>query len=100
MKDAGFGVPDPVIGRFTSSYGPNPEGGLRVIDGPETSRYRKHPTMLPAERPIGRARFALTGDRRLSRCTSFLACITSHGFLRQSEAAQHLLVQRKTSILW
>jgi CubicO group peptidase (beta-lactamase class C family) len=45
MKDTGFAVPDSEIERFASSYGPNPEGGLRVIDAPETSRYRKSPPM-------------------------------------------------------
>lgn len=43
MKDTGFAVPDSEIKRFASSYGPDAEGGLQVIDDPQTSRYRKQP---------------------------------------------------------
>ena len=46
MRDSGFAVPDAQIARFATSYGPAEDKGLRVIDAPDTSRYRKQPNML------------------------------------------------------
>ncbi len=46
MQDSGFAVPDSQIARFATSYGPAKDKGLKVIDAPDTSRYRKQPKML------------------------------------------------------
>ncbi|UCF17674.1 MAG: serine hydrolase, partial [Phycisphaerales bacterium] len=46
MVDTAFSVPKEKIHRFATNYGPNPQGGLRVVDKPETSRYAKTPTFL------------------------------------------------------
>jgi len=46
MKDTAFYVPAGKIDRFATNYGPDPQGGLRPIDEPETTRYAKKPTFL------------------------------------------------------
>lgn len=46
MSDTGFVVPDAKLDRFAANYGPAPAGGLKVIDDPETSRYRRQPAMF------------------------------------------------------
>jgi len=46
MKDTGFYVPAEKLSRFATNYGPKSQGGLRVVDAPATSRYRKKPTFL------------------------------------------------------
>jgi CubicO group peptidase (beta-lactamase class C family) len=46
MVDTAFSVPQEKIDRFATNYGPNPQGGLRPIDEPETTRYAKMPTFL------------------------------------------------------
>ena len=46
MKDTGFSVPDASIKRFAAMYGPDPDGGLKEIDSPETSPFRVRPKML------------------------------------------------------
>ncbi len=45
MVDTGFSVPDDKLGRFAANYSPTPEGGMRLIDDPETSVYRKPPKL-------------------------------------------------------
>ncbi len=47
MVDTDFYVPEHKIERFAANYGPDEEGGLKVIDAPATSRYAK-PTTLPS----------------------------------------------------
>jgi len=47
MVDTDFYVPEHKIGRFAANYGPDEEGGLKVIDAPATSRYAK-PTTHPS----------------------------------------------------
>ncbi|HCO95640.1 MAG TPA: serine hydrolase [Phycisphaerales bacterium] len=46
MADTAFYVPAGKIDRFATNYGPNPQGGLRPIDKPETTRYAKMPTFF------------------------------------------------------
>jgi CubicO group peptidase (beta-lactamase class C family) len=46
MEDTAFSVPKEKIHRFATNYGPNPQGSLRPIDKPETTRYAKMPTFL------------------------------------------------------
>ena len=46
MRDTSFLVPDKKIGRLAVSYGPRLAGGLKVIDDPQQSRYRKPPSMF------------------------------------------------------
>ena len=46
MVDTAFSVPEEKIHRFATNSGPNPQGGLRPIDKPETTRYAKMPTFL------------------------------------------------------
>ncbi len=46
MKNTGFMVPDRDLDRFATCYGPDPEGGLKAIDVPANSRFRKRPTIL------------------------------------------------------
>jgi CubicO group peptidase (beta-lactamase class C family) len=45
MEDAGFFVPEDRIDRFAALYGQTPEGGMRLLDPPYTSQYRKPPAM-------------------------------------------------------
>ena len=63
-----------------------------VAKSPKVTRYQSTsphslppaaPWLLPAERPIGRVGFAPTGDRRLSRHTRLLTCLTRDGYLRR-----------------
>ena len=46
MVDTAFYVPSEKIDRFATNYGTNPQGGLRPIDIPKTSRYTKMPTFF------------------------------------------------------
>jgi len=46
MKDTAFAVPDSAIDRLAAEYGPEQGGGLKVIDPPETSKYRSMPASL------------------------------------------------------
>jgi CubicO group peptidase (beta-lactamase class C family) len=46
MVDTDFWVPEPKIDRFAANYGPGDDGGLEVIDEPQTSQYAK-PTTHP-----------------------------------------------------
>jgi len=46
MKDTGFHVPKEKLDRFAANYGPDGKGGLKVIDAPATSRYRRQPKWL------------------------------------------------------
>ena len=43
MVDTDFYVPDEKLDRFAVNYAPTPEGGMVVVDDPETSAYRKPP---------------------------------------------------------
>ncbi len=43
MVDTAFHVPDEKLDRFAVNYAPTPEGGMVVMDDPETSAYRKPP---------------------------------------------------------
>ncbi len=43
MVDTDFYVPDEKLDRFAVNYAPTPEGGMMVVDDPETSAYRKPP---------------------------------------------------------
>ena len=43
MVDTAFHVPDEKLDRFAVNYAPTPEGGVTVVDDPETSHYRKPP---------------------------------------------------------
>ncbi len=43
MVDTAFHVPDEKLERFAVNYAPTPEGGMVVMDDPETSAYRKPP---------------------------------------------------------
>ena len=43
MVDTDFHVPDDRLHRFAVNYVPTPEGGIAVMDDPETSAYRKPP---------------------------------------------------------
>ena len=46
MKETSFYVPDERLDRFAACYAPSPDGGRDLQDDPETSYYRKPPTML------------------------------------------------------
>ena len=46
MVDTAFYVPQDKIDRFATNYVPNPRGGLRPSDKPETTRYSRMPTFL------------------------------------------------------
>lgn len=46
MKDTGFSVPDAEISRFAASYGRTRHKTLKLIDDPEQSSYRRHPSFL------------------------------------------------------
>ena len=43
MVDTGFHVPDDKLDRFAANYTPTPDGGMQLIDDPETSPYRRPP---------------------------------------------------------
>ncbi len=43
MVDTAFHVPDEKLDRFAVNYAPTPEGGIVVMDDPETSAYRTAP---------------------------------------------------------
>ena len=43
MVDTAFHVPDEKLDRFAVNYAPTPEGGMVVMDDPETSAYRTAP---------------------------------------------------------
>ena len=43
MVDTDFYVPADKLARFASNYSPKPGGGLKLVDDPEHSRYRKTP---------------------------------------------------------
>ncbi len=43
MVDTDFHVPDEKLDRLAVNYAPTPEGGIVVMDDPETSAYRKPP---------------------------------------------------------
>ncbi len=58
MEDTAFYVPAEKMHRFATNYGPNPQGGLKPIDEPATTRYAKMPTFL-----LGRRRAGLDGER-------------------------------------
>lgn len=45
MRDTAFYVPADKLERFAASYGPTPEGGMRLLDAPQTSEYREPPAM-------------------------------------------------------
>lgn len=47
MRDSGFSVPAPDVGRFAANYNRS-ENGLKVIDEPSTSRYLKPPGLVSA----------------------------------------------------
>ena len=46
MKDTGFHVPEDKLERFSANYGPDGDGGLRVIDAPASSRYGRPATFF------------------------------------------------------
>ncbi|MHC4705095.1 MAG: serine hydrolase domain-containing protein, partial [Planctomycetota bacterium] len=46
MEDTSFHVPPEKMDRFATNYGPDPQGGLKPIDEPETTGYAKMPTFL------------------------------------------------------
>jgi len=46
MRDTGFSVPDASIDRFAANYARTGRKELRLIDDPETSAYRRHPSFL------------------------------------------------------
>jgi CubicO group peptidase (beta-lactamase class C family) len=46
MEDTSFYVPEGKIKRFATNYGPKPQGGLRLVDKPQTSRYTKIPSFF------------------------------------------------------
>jgi CubicO group peptidase (beta-lactamase class C family) len=47
MQDTAFHVPPEKLNRFATNYQPGEQGGLEVLDEPETSRYAQ-PTRCPA----------------------------------------------------
>lgn len=47
MDETAFDVPAEKLARFAANYGPREEGGLKVIDTPQTSRYAR-PTRHPS----------------------------------------------------
>jgi CubicO group peptidase (beta-lactamase class C family) len=46
MKDTGFFVPENKLDRLAANYGPEDKGGLKVVDAPAQSRYRKKPKLF------------------------------------------------------
>jgi CubicO group peptidase (beta-lactamase class C family) len=46
MRETSFQVPDERIDRFAACYAPGPGGGMVLQDDPQTSAYRRQPTML------------------------------------------------------
>jgi len=46
MEDTAFYVPSGKIERLSTNYGPDPQGGLRPIDEPQTTRYAEIPTFF------------------------------------------------------
>jgi CubicO group peptidase (beta-lactamase class C family) len=46
MEDTGFYVPDAKLERFAAMYGPTEGGGLKLLDAPATSPFRKPPRFL------------------------------------------------------
>ena len=46
MTDTAFRVPDEKLERFAACYAPSPRGGHEIQDDPETSDYRRPPTLL------------------------------------------------------
>ncbi len=58
MVDTDFHVPDEKLDRFAVNYVPTPEGGIAVVDDPETSAYRK----LPQVEMGGSGLVATAGD--------------------------------------
>jgi CubicO group peptidase (beta-lactamase class C family) len=46
MEDTGFYVPEARMDRFAAMYGPGEHGGLRLLDAPATSPFRKPPRFL------------------------------------------------------
>ncbi len=46
MVDTAFYVPDEKLDRFATGYGPDGGEGLRVVDAPATSRYRRAPGLF------------------------------------------------------
>ena len=45
MEDAGFFVPRAKVDRFPALYGATPEGGMQLLDPPDTSQYLEPPAM-------------------------------------------------------
>jgi CubicO group peptidase (beta-lactamase class C family) len=58
MVDTDFWVPPAKIERFATTYGPGEEGGLKVVDAPQTSHYAR-PTRNPSG---GGGLVSTTGD--------------------------------------
>lgn len=58
MDDTAFDVPPEKLARFAANYGPREEGGLKVIDVPESSHYAR-PTHHPSG---GGGLVSTTGD--------------------------------------
>ena len=46
MKDTAFFVPEDKVARFAANYGPDPKGGLKVIEATATSPFRSKPKLL------------------------------------------------------
>ena len=46
MVDTDFSVPDTKVGRFAASYARNSRKQLVLVDDPQRSTYRRHPSML------------------------------------------------------
>lgn len=46
MTDTGFYVSEAELERFATNYGPQKEGGLKVIDAPQTSRFAERGTLF------------------------------------------------------
>jgi CubicO group peptidase (beta-lactamase class C family) len=46
MEDTAFYVPADKIERFATNYGPDPQGGLKPLDEPETTQYTDMPTFF------------------------------------------------------
>jgi CubicO group peptidase (beta-lactamase class C family) len=47
MNDTAFYAPEEKLQRLAANYGPDEQGGLKVIDAPKTSKYAR-PTMRPS----------------------------------------------------
>ena len=45
MVDTAFHVPEDKVGRFSAMYGPGEDGGLKLIEAPQTSPFTKPPSM-------------------------------------------------------